>query len=116
MRHAVRDYEHYAPLAQVLDVPVPQTIEMQQRTVEDMLQDIADRVQQRIAPLAEMEAVPRPVHPDRTQRGAVERMGISELSLVGGYAVFDRAQQRIVEQILFEQRTVDPMGIPGRAR
>ena len=34
------------------------------------------------------------------------------LSLVDGDAVFDRAQQRIVEQFLFEQRTVDPVDIP----
>ena len=61
MRHAVGDYEHYAPSLPVLDVPLPQTMEIQQRTVDDMLQDTADRVQQRVAPLAAMVAVPRPV-------------------------------------------------------
>ena len=75
MRHAVRDYEHYAPMVQVLDAPVPQPMEIQQRTVDFLLQDMVDRVQQRIAPLAEMEVVPRPVPPDRTQQRAVEQVG-----------------------------------------
>ena len=112
MRHAVRDHEHYAPMVQVLDAPVPQPTEIPQRTMDDMLQDMLDRVQQQIAPLAEMEVVPRPVPPDKTQQREVEQVGVPVLSLVDGDAVFDRAQQRIVEQFLFEQRTVDPMGIP----
>ena len=73
MRHAVRDYEHNAPMVQVLDVPVPQPVEIQQRTVNDMLMDMTDRVQQRIAALEEMESVPRPLPPDRTQQRAVEQ-------------------------------------------
>ena len=111
-RHAVRNYEHYAPLVQVLDVPVPQPMEIPQRIVDDMLQDMADRVQQRIVPLDELEAVSRLAPPDRTQQRAVEHMGAPVLSLVDGDAVSDRAQQRIVEQCLFEQRTVDPVDVP----
>ena len=111
-RHAVRDYDHYAPLVQVLDVPVPQPMEIPQRTVDDMLQDMADRVQQRIVPLNELEAVSRSGPPDRTQQRAVEPTGAPVLSLVDGDAVFDRAQQRIVGQFLFEQCTVDPVDIP----
>ena len=63
-------------MVQVLDVPVPQPMEIQQRTVDDMLQDMVDRVQQRIAPLAELEVVPRPVPPDRTQQRAVQQVGV----------------------------------------
>ena len=82
MRHAVEDYEHSAPLVQVLDVPVPQMMVIRQRTVGGMLQDLVDGVQLHVEALEEKLAVPQPVPPDRTQQRFVEQLGIPVLALV----------------------------------